>query len=492
VNVLFSVSECVPFVKTGGLADVAGSLPKELQRLGTNVAVIMPKYGNIPLHYKEKMTFICSFTVDVGWRKQYVGIEQLEENGIIYYFIDNEYYFNRDGLYGFYDDGERFSYFCKAVIEAVPYLSIKPDFIHCHDWHTGMIPFLLKEKYQPVDSRYKQIKSVFTIHNLKFQGLFPKNILHELLNVEESYFTREYLEFHGLVSFMKAAIVSADYVTTVSPSYCEEIQTPYFGERLDGLLQEKNDKLVGILNGIDDSFYNPGSDPNIPYNYHVHSIDTKMLNKLELQKYFDLQEDPEVPIIVMITRLTEQKGLELVTHIFHDLMKENIQLLVIGTGEHTFEHFFKEMSYSYPEKVRAFIGFDEKLAHLAYAGADFFLMPSKFEPCGLGQLIAMRYGAVPIVRETGGLNDTVKPFNELDGTGNGFSFSHFNAHDMLYTIKRALSFYSYKEKYIWETIVQNAMIQDHSWGQSAFIYNQLYSKLSLVRGEGNVLKQRTV
>jgi starch synthase len=491
VNVLFAVSECVPFVKTGGLADVAGSLPIELKNLGTTVSVIMPKYGEIPLQFKEDMTFVGSYTVEVGWRNQYVGVEKLEENGIIFYFIDNEYYFNRDGLYGFYDDGERYSYFCKAVLEVIPHLSTIPDLIHCHDWHTGMIPFLLNEKYKRVDTRYEHIKTVFTIHNLKYQGLFSKEILHELLNVEESYFTKEYLEFYGLVSFMKAAIVSADYITTVSPTYCDEIKSAYFGERLQGVLQERNDKLIGILNGIDYSFYNPSYDPYIPFHFEIDNVENKIKNKVELQRHFHLQEDPTIPILIMITRLTEQKGLDLITHIFHELMQENIQLIIIGTGEHSYEHFFQEMSYTYPEKVRTFIGFDEELAHLAYAGADLFLMPSKFEPCGLGQLIAMRYGTVPIVRETGGLNDTVHSYNELDGTGNGFSFSHFNAHDMLYTIKRALSFY--KVDYLWQNIVQNAMGGDYSWGQSAFIYNQLYSKLhSPVRSERNVLEQRGV
>jgi starch synthase len=487
VNVLFAVSECVPFVKTGGLADVAGSLPHELHQLGTNVAVIMPLYGSIPVKYKEKMELISSFTVEVGWRKQYVGLKKLTENGIDYYFIDHEYYFNRENLYGYYDDGERFSYFSKAVLEAIPYLPFMPNLVHCHDWHTGMIPFLLKEKF----NSYQTIKTVFTIHNLNFQGLFPKEILRELLNVEETYFTNEYLEFHGLVSFMKAGIVSADYVTTVSPTYCEEIKTPYFGEKLDGLLRAREDQLVGIVNGIDESFYNPSTDMHIPVQYDIETIEEKIQNKLELQQYFQLQENPDIPVIAMITRLTKQKGLELVSHVFHDLMKENIQVIVLGSGDDSFEHFFEEMSYTYPDKVRAFIGFNEQLAHKVYAGADLFLMPSKFEPCGLGQLIAMKYGTLPIVRETGGLNDTVKSYNETEQTGNGFSFSHFNAHDMLYTIKRALSFYQSKKD--WYSIVRNAMSEDYSWGQSAFIYNQLYSKLSSsVRSERNVLKQRTV
>lgn len=491
MNILFAVSECVPFVKTGGLADVAGSLPNELVRLGTNVAVVMPLYGTIPHEYKEKMEDVTSFSVTVGWRQQYVGIKHLTENGVSYFFIDNEYYFKRDSLYGHYDDGERFSYFCKAVLEAIPHIPFIPDLLHCHDWHTGMIPFLLNEKRRNGYSEFENIKSVFTIHNLQFQGLFPKEILHELLNIDEAFFTNDLLEFHGLVNFMKAAIVSADFVTTVSPTYCREIQTPYFGEKLDGLLRAKSAKLVGIVNGIDDSVYNPRLDPYIPFQYDEENIEVKLKNKRKLQQHFQLPERDETPIITMVTRLTKQKGLELVTHIFDELMMEDVQFIVLGSGDHTFEHFFKEKSYNYPEKVRAFIGFDEQLAHLLYAGSDIFLMPSKFEPCGLGQLIAMKYGAVPVVRETGGLNDTVQAYNEFDQAGNGFSFTNFNAHDMLFTIKRALTFFQQKD--VWNSIVRSGMIQDNSWSQSAFIYNQLYSKLSSpMRSERNVLKQGTV
>nr|WP_239454275.1 glycogen synthase GlgA [Bacillus suaedaesalsae] len=488
---MFAVSECVPFVKTGGLADVAGSLPKELKKLGSNLAVIMPKYGSISSVYKDRMQGIGTYTVSVGWREQYVGLEYVVEDGITYYFIDNEYYFNRDQLYGYYDDGERFSYFCKAVLEVLPMLDVKTDIIHCHDWHTGMIPFLLKEQYQKSDSYYHEMKSVFTIHNLKFQGLFPREILGDLLNLDDSYFTMDKVEFYGAVSFMKSGIVSADYITTVSPTYCEEIQTPYFGEQLDGLLFAHREKLIGIVNGIDDSFYNPEVDSFIPFPYCPERLEQKLLNKIELQLFFQLEEKHDRPIITMISRLTEQKGLDLVQHVFHELMNEDIQIIVIGTGEDRFEQFFQDMNNLYPNKVRAYVGFNEELAHLAYAGSDLFLMPSKFEPCGLGQLIAMRYGTIPIVRETGGLNDTVHSFDELDGTGTGFTFTHYNAHDMLYTIKRALSFY--KEQEIWPYIVQNAMNKDHSWEQSAFIYNQLYSKLSTpVRSERNVLKQGTV
>ncbi|WP_246941497.1 glycogen synthase GlgA [Bacillus pinisoli] len=490
MNILFVVSECLPFAKTGGLADVAGSLPRELTEFGSNLSVILPLYGTIPEDDKRKMEYVDSFDVEVGWRKQYAGVKKLEENGVCYYFIDNEYYFKRDSLYGYYDDGERFSFFSKAVLEAIPYLDQSPNIVHCHDWHTAMIPFLLNEYYQELPV-YQHIKTVFTIHNLHFQGLFPKEVLHELLNVEDHYFTKEYLEYHGLVNFMKAGIVSSDYVTTVSPTYCEEIKTPYFGEGLDGLLREQNEKLFGILNGIDNRFYNPETDHYIQSNYTIKSIEEKRNNKINLQRFFNLPENTSTPIIGIISRLTSQKGLELITHIFHDLMQEDIQFIVLGTGDSTFEHFFKEMSYIYPDKVRAYIGFDERLAHLVYAGSDLFLMPSKFEPCGLGQLIAMRYGTIPIVRETGGLNDTVKPYNEFTQEGTGFSFTHFNAHDMLFTMRRALTIYREPER--WFSLIEQAMSEDFSWSQSAFIYHQLYSKLCLpVRSERYVLKQGTV
>ncbi|MFD1739164.1 glycogen synthase GlgA [Bacillus salitolerans] len=485
MNILFVVSECVPFVKTGGLADVAGSLPIELKQYGANVSVILPKYSRIPRQFVESMNHQNSFTVRVGWREQFVGIDMLELGGITYYFIDNEYYFKRDTLYGHFDDGERFSYFSHAVISFISQLEVKPDIVHCHDWHTAMIPFLIKEVF------HFEIRTVFTIHNLHFQGLFPKEILHDLLNIDDSYFTAGSLEFYGMVNFMKAGILASDYITTVSPTYCHEIQTPYFGEKLDGLLRERRESFYGILNGIDYEEYDPAQDPAIPYLYDQYNLMYKEKNKRVLQSHFHLNEDTSVPIIAMITRLTRQKGIELVQHIFQELMQFNVQFIVLGSGDTEYEQFFEKMSHMYPNQVRTYIGFDETLARLIYAGSDMFLMPSKFEPCGLGQLIAMRYGTIPIVRETGGLNDTVTSYNEGEGTGNGFSFTNFNAHDMLYTIHRAISFYHNKD--IWLSLMQNAMSEDNSSGRSAFMYNQLYSKLIIpVRGEGYVPKQGAV
>lgn len=483
MNILFVVSECVPFVKSGGLADVAGALPKELNSLGTDVRVILPKYGQIPEHFKKEMKPIDTINVQVGWRNQYCGIQTLEYEDITYYFIDNEYYFKRDSLYGHYDDGERFSFFCRAVLESIPHLEFNPDIIHCHDWHTGMVNFLLHVDHcsHPL---YSNIRTVFTIHNLQFQGIFPKEILHELLNLSDRFFTPAQLEFYRNVNFMKAAIVASDKVTTVSPTYRNEIQTGYYGEKLDGLLRERSDALVGIVNGIDDDLYNPKNDDFIAEKYDQRSLAKKVVNKVALQSSFGLAEREDVPIISMVTRLTKQKGLDLVECVLHEILEEDVQVIVLGTGDPKFEQFFNHMAYHYPEKFKVFIGFDERLAHRIYAGSDLFLMPSKFEPCGLGQLIALQYGTIPIVRETGGLNDTVQSFNEYTWEGNGFSFTKFNAHDMLYTIRRAIHFYNQKE--IWNNIVNEAMNRDYSWAQSAFKYNQLYARL-MARSGSHVL-----
>ena len=483
MKVLFTVSECVPFIKSGGLADVAGSLPKELKRLGTDVRVIMPKYGSISEEFKQEMKRVAEFTVQVGWRNQYCGIEELSYNGITFYFVDNEQYFKRDHLYGYFDDGERFAFFNHAVLQGLAQIQFYPDVIHCHDWHTGMIPFLLKKKYQMI-KEYAEIKSVFTIHNLQFQGIMPKEALNDLLNLDGRYFNMEELEFYGNINFMKGALVAADKITTVSPTYLKEIQTDYFGEKLNGVLVKRNEDLSGILNGIDEDIYNPETDLNLAKNYSTTTLFDKEENKRSIQQKFGLPQS-DVPLIAMITRLTKQKGLELVQAVFHEIVSENIQMIVLGTGDPEFEQFFREMEGMYGEKFKAYIGFNEDLAHQLYAGADLFLMPSKFEPCGLGQLIALKYGTVPIVRETGGLNDTVQPYNEFSGEGNGFSFTKFNAHDMLYTIRRAIYFYQDQE--IWDQLIISAMEMKYSWAQSAFKYNQLYSGL-VSRSDVYVLK----
>lgn len=480
MKVLFAVSECVPFVKSGGLADVAGALPKELKLLGEDVRVVMPKYGQIKDEHKAGMEKIGELDVSVGWRQQYCGIEVLEYDGITFYFLDNEYYFKRDTLYGHVDDGERFAFFSRAVLDFLPVIDFQPDVLHCHDWHSGMANFLLQEQYRQHDF-YREIKTVLTIHNLQFQGIFSEEALYDLLNLGYESFTPDKLEFYGDINYLKAAIGASDIVTTVSPTYRNEIQTAYYGERLEGLLQSKGDALVGILNGIDAKLYDPAEDDAIAVPFTAYSLEGKQKNKLALQKEFGFEENPDVPLIAMITRLTSQKGLDLVKHVLGELMEEDAQWIILGSGEEEYENYFRHMEHTFPEKLKAYIGFDEELAHRIYAGSDLFLMPSKFEPCGLGQLIALRYGSLPIVRETGGLNDTVQSYNETDGEGNGFSFTNFNAHDMMNTIRRALDFYEDKE--LWEKLVRRAMTSDYSWKPSALQYHQLYA--GLIAGSGS-------
>lgn len=474
MKILFAVSECAPFVKSGGLADVAGSLPKELKKLGNEVRVILPKYGSIAEEYRNEMKIVARFSVPVGWRNQYCGIEELEYQGILYYFVDNEYYFKRDRLYSYYDDGERFAFFNRAVLEGLAQLDYYPDVLHCHDWHAAMIPYLLRVDYFKKKG-YGQIRTVFTIHNLQFQGIFPKETLGDLLGLGDGAFRTEHLEFYRAINFMKGALVSADLITTVSPTYRQEIQTPTYGEKLDGLLRSRSDNLFGILNGIDVDEYNPKHDRIIDQTYDVEHYEKKIINKRGIQKLFQLPEDDHVPLLVMISRLTKQKGLDLVQHVLPEILEEEIQIVILGTGDQLYEHQLQQAGQENPAKLKVYIGFDERLAHMLYAAADLFLMPSLFEPCGLGQLIAMKYGAVPIVRETGGLNDTVVSWNEFTGEGNGFSFTNFNAHDMLHTIRRAL--YFYQDRAEWEKIVHNTMAMDFSWAQSAHRYNELYAEL---------------
>ncbi|MDN5323338.1 MAG: starch synthase [Clostridia bacterium] len=472
MKVLFTASEAVPFVKTGGLGDVVGSLPQALNDKNVDVRVMIPKYGDIPEEYKQKMSFKKSFTVRVGWREQYCGIEELNYEGVTFYFIDNEYYFKRPGLYGFYDEAERYAYFCRAVLESLLHLDYKPHIIHCHDWHTGMISVLLKEFYQG-DDLFKNIKTIFTIHNLKYQGIFPKEILGDLLGLKNDYFTTDKLEFYGQVNFLKSGLVFSDVITTVSPTYAEEIKTDYYGEKLNEILKIREKDLSGILNGIDYKKYNPLTDPHLFFNFR-NSLITKRKNKEKLQEYLDLPQQ-EVPILAIVSRLVKQKGIDLLECIFEELLNMDIQMVVLGTGEKKYEDCFQYWAKKYPEKLAVKITFDESLAHKIYGGADIYLMPSLFEPCGLSQLIALRYGCIPIVRETGGLNDTVLSYNEATGEGNGFSFTNYNAHDFLYTIQRALRFY--KDEKVWIKIFKNALKGDYSWEKSAEEYKKIYKSL---------------
>ncbi len=473
VKVLFVASEAVPFAKTGGLADVIGSLPKELQRQGLDVRVILPKYGDIPQTYKDAMETLTWFDVQLGWRKQYFGIQTLVHEGVTYYFVDNEYYFMRDGLYGFGDEAERYAYFCRGVIEALPYLNFQADLIHCHDWQTGMIPVLLKAHYSHLPF-YAKMKTVTTIHNLKYQGVFSRHEFQGLFGLGDEYFTGLTLELHGGASFLKGGLLYADRITTVSQTYAEEIQTAYFGENMDSLLRYRSDKLTGIVNGIDYESYDPMQDPHLAVNYRD-SLVKKQQNKLALQERLGLPVNANVPLIALVSRLVQQKGLDLIQHVLPEMLSMDAQWVILGTGEERYELLFRDAAWVHSDKLSAQILFDEGLARQVYASSDLFLMPSQFEPCGIGQLIALRYRSIPVVRETGGLKDTVRPFNEFTGEGTGFSFANYNAHDMLHTLRRAVYVYR-NDKEAWQKLHQNVKKCDFSWKRSAQQYISLYKE----------------
>jgi starch synthase len=474
LNILMATSEASPFAKTGGLADVLGSLPAALNKLGADVRVIMPKYGTIPDILKDKIQHCCYIYVRLGWRNIYCGIEQANYNGITYYFIDNEFYFKREGFYGYSDDGERFAFFSRAVLEALPKISFLPDILHCHDWQTGMIPVLLEAQYRSIED-YRTIKTVFTIHNLKYQGIYGVAEFKDWFGLGEEYFTEDKLEFYGGVSFLKGGLVYAHLLTTVSPTYAEEIKCPYYGERMDGLLRAREKELHGIINGIDNTEFDPKQDSLIYQKYSASVLKDKGLNKIALQKELKLTVGEQIPMIGLISRLVDQKGLDLIACVLEDILREEVQLVILGTGDEKYERLFQEVSLRHPGKVSANIRFDNQLAHKIYAGSELFIMPSLFEPCGLGQIISLRYGTLPIVRETGGLKDTVIAYNEETGEGNGFSFTNYNAHDMLHTIRRALGFNKNKE--LFERLQKTAMACDYSWERSAAKYISLYRSL---------------
>ncbi|MGG3505140.1 glycogen synthase GlgA [Paenibacillus lautus] len=475
MKLLFAASECGPYIKTGGLADVIAALPKSLRGMGEDIRVVLPKYRGIPDDYRERMAHVGETRVRVGWREQYCGIESLVEDGVTIYFVDNEYYFAREGIYGYMDDGERFSFFNRAVLEILPVIGFQPDVLHCHDWHTAMIPLLLEDVYRH-DPYYAGIRTVFTIHNLLYQGVYPYEVLVDLLGIHSRHFTAEGVEYYGNVNFMKAGIVYADHVTTVSPTYASEIQTGYYGYGLDGLLSAQGSRLSGIVNGIDTKSYNPATDPHIAMKYRS-GLSKKTQNKIALQEELNLPVAPHIPLMSMVTRLVDSKGLDLLIRILDELLYyDEIQFVVLGTGDPSYEHWFKEAANRYPNKMSAQIRFNEPLSRRFYAGSDLFLMPSKFEPCGISQLIAMRYGSVPIVRETGGLNDTVHAYNEYTGEGNGFSFKDYNAHDMMNTIRRATSLYRMPEH--WRKVTKNALGGDYSWNVSAKEYQEIYHQIT--------------
>lgn len=471
MRVLFAASEAHPFIKTGGLGDVMGALPKSLVKIGVDVRVVIPKYKNIKDELKQKLQFVKWFTVSVGWRNQYCGVFQYQYKGVIYYFIDNEYYFNRDGLYGYFDDGERFAFFNRAVLEFIKQVDWQPDLINCNDWQTGMVPVLLNLEYKK-DEFYSKIKTVFSIHNLLFKGSFSPKVLPELFGYDYMPLVNGSVELDGAVSFLKGGLNYCDQITTVSNTYAEEIKTPQYGEGLDGFLRSKSYYLMGIVNGIDYEEFNPQDDKFIFKNFNINSIDNKVQNKLALQRELGLPQKKDTPMIGLISRLTHQKGCDLIVNMIDRLLQKDIQLVILGTGDYWYEETFKNLQYRYPDKVSANIRFDNTLAHKIYAATDMFLMPSLFEPCGLGQLIALRYGSIPIVRETGGLKDTISPYNQYNGVGNGFGFKNFNSNELMQIMEYALTIYN--DKNAWSNIIRQAMNSDNSWEKSAMQYKWLY------------------
>lgn len=475
MNVLFVASEAVPFIKTGGLADVMGALPKALAKKGMDVRLVIPKYSRIAEEAKKQMKEVTTGIVNLVWRQLYYGVEEIKQDGVTVYFIDNEWYFKRDGLYGYGDDDERFAYFCRAVLTMLPKIGFKPDIIHCNDWHTGLMGVFLKEDFWH-DDFYKGIKVIYTIHNLKYQGIYPPSIMRDIIGLPQELFDNGSLECDGCVNYMKSGMVYADHITTVSPSYAQEITYPYFGEGLDGYIRDNGEKVTGIINGLDIDVYNPETDPYIKRQYSVANARAgKRDNKDALRAELGLRIKRGVPMIAMVTRLVEDKGLDLVTRIMDELVDDDVQLVLVGTGDAGYEEAFRELARRHPTKVSANITFNEALAHKAYAAADMFLMPSRYEPCGLSQLIALRYGAIPIVRETGGLKDTVHPFDKYSKQGNGLTFPNFNAHELLFTTKRAMGYY--EDTALWDILVRNAMTSDYSWDRSAEAYQNLYEKV---------------
>lgn len=477
MKILFAASECVPFIKTGGLADVVGALSPVLAQKGADVRVMVPLYASIPEKWTSQMKSECEFEVELGWRRQYCGVKSLEYQGVTFYFIDNHFYFGRSYIYGLGgDEYERFGFFCRAVIDALPHLGFKPDIVHCHDWQTGMVPALLKIQYAHFPF-YQDMKTVYTIHNLQYQGVFPIKAVQDTLGLGDSLFTSDKLECYGCANYMKAGLVYADELTTVSPSYADEIQTAFYGERLDGLLRARKAQLSGILNGIDVDDYDPAKDPMIYANYDPYHLGGKEYCKQELQKELGLNVDPNAPIVGIISRLSNQKGLDLVECVIRELMDTGIQMVVLGMGEAKYTNLFSWAESEYPGRLAARFAMNHQLAHRIYAGADMFLMPSQFEPCGLSQMIALRYGTVPIVRETGGLRDTVLSYNKFTDEGNGFSFFNYNAHDMLHTVRRAVHYYR-NNREVWYKLIVRGMTGDYSWYSSAAKYMDMYERLA--------------
>ncbi len=514
MKVLFAASEVYPFIKTGGLADVAGSLPQAIAAAGHDVRVVLPKYSDIKERFASEMEYVGYTYSDVGWRHQYCGIFSLKMNGVTYYFLDNEQYFRRPGLYGYFDDGERFAFFSKAILDFLPAIQFAPDIIHLNDWQTAMAAMFMRTTARN-NIWCNQAASVLTIHNLKFQGIFPKDNIHDLLGLGWEWFWDGGVEFNDNINFLKGGLNFADKITTVSPTYASEIKTAFFGENLDGLICRRSYDLVGITNGIDTAAYDPSNDKALAFTYDSKKLINKFLNKCALayqhgldigvsqemyndalliskgpgagkaayesafRRFNEAMDDPASrprPIVAVISRLTAQKGFDLIECVLDEIMRANLCFIVLGTGDQHYEDLFRSAEQRWPRKFSSNITYNDALSRQIYAGADILMMPSLFEPCGLSQLFALRYGTIPLVRETGGLNDTVHSYNPMTGEGNGFTFRNFNAHDMLNTLWRALSFY-FDVYGTWPKLQTKAMEEDNSWNVSAGKYIDLYNSI---------------
>ena len=472
MKVLFATSEAGPFIRTGGLGDVSAALPLALNKANQDVRVILPLYEGISKDFRQIMRFVGAGTVSLGWRQQYVGVFECKYEGVVYYFIDNEYYFKRRTIYGHYDDGERFAFFSKAILEVIPMLDFYPEIIHCNDWQTGLVPVMLDAFYRGREG-YGGIKTILTIHNIEFQGNMDKCCIGDVFGIPPEFASA--VEYNNCANMLKAGIERANKVTTVSATYAHEILNPYYSYGLEHILNKRNYKLSGIVNGIDTELFNPAKDKALFKNYDVESFEEgKKANKHGLQQMVNLPVSDK-PLIGMVTRLTNQKGMGLIMEVIEEILSMDIQMVVIGTGDWKYEAAFQELAKRYGNKLAVIINFSADIASKIYAGSDMFLMPSKFEPCGLSQLISMRYGSVPIVRETGGLKDTVIPFNPIEKTGRGFTFKTYNAYDMLDAIHRAVGTFYNKEE--WNACIKNAMSGDYSWKASAEQYIDLYERL---------------
>lgn len=473
MKVLFATSEASPFIKTGGLADVCGELPICLANKGVDVSVVLPLYSLISDKYKKEFEFIESYDVYLGNGKQYVGIYKFIYKSVSFYFIDNEKYFARNGIYGFDDEGERYAYFSFAVLELISHLKLYPDIVHCNDWQTGMIPVLYHENYKNYDY-YQNIKFIMTVHNPAYQGNYPSEMTDKIFKLNYDLYTSGKLRFNNQLSYLKSGLVYSDRITTVSKTYKDDLCSYEGGYGLQNIFSYRYRDFYGFVNGIDYEINNPKKDNDIYFTYDLRNIKNKKKNKMEFQKEYGLEINPDIPLFAMVTRLTWQKGLDIFFGMVERLLKKNVQLLVVGSGDSDYEYRLQNLRDKYPNKIIIYIGYQPKLAKIAYAASDYFLMPSLFEPCGISQLIALRYGSLPIVREVGGLVDTVKPYNEYTKSGTGFSFKNYNSDEFFNTVEYALSFYN-KEEFI--NIVKQAMKEDFSWEKSSKDYLELYKSL---------------